>query len=74
MKCKCCGKILKINMGRTKFCNSCSLFTLDLRHENSALKIKARKLARLVYGQVRGSERVRTKEKLMLRRKNDKRK
>jgi len=36
--CECCGKELKMAFTTTKYCNSCAVFTGDLRRENHQLR------------------------------------
>ncbi len=59
MKCKCCKKVLKEGFGGQKYCNSCSLFTRELRRQIAYWKGKTKKLRKIYYGQKNGSERLR---------------
>ncbi len=58
-RCICCGRnISLVHLGR-KYCVSCGLFTIGLRNKISALKNDLNELRVRLYGQKRGSERVR---------------
>lgn len=61
MKCQCCKGIIKNPMGSQKYCNSCSLFTKNLREKLSYYKSIAKKLKIEKFGQKNGWERIRIK-------------
>jgi len=44
MKCECCKKTLKENMGGQKFCIPCSLYIRELRRQLSYWKGKTKQL------------------------------
>lgn len=58
-KCKCCKKPLKETFGGQKYCSSCSLYTLKLRQKISYFKGDVKRLKKIIYGQERGTERLR---------------
>ncbi len=58
-KCECCGKKLNRVFSQTKYCSACSLYTQDLRQKVSYYRRNFKKLNKILYGQERGSERVR---------------
>ncbi len=59
MKCHCCKKVLKNWSAGQKYCNSCSLFTIELRRQIAYWKGSTKKLRKLYYGQENGAERLR---------------
>lgn len=58
INCECCKKEVE-NYGNRKLCNSCSLYTKELRRKASYFKCKFRRLNKEKYGTVSGSERIR---------------
>lgn len=57
-KCICC-KTAKLIYGNQKYCNSCALFTRELRRQVSYYKHRKVEYCKLIYGTKSGSERLR---------------
>jgi len=58
-RCECCRRELKNRMGGQKYCSSCSHSIRDLRQKISYWRREVKRLRKIIYGQERGSERIR---------------
>lgn len=58
-KCICCKKRLVNPMGSQKYCTNCVMHTMRLRKKSADYKSSLKDLRIKVYGQKKGSERLR---------------
>lgn len=58
--CLCCGRIIK-NIFNRKYCNNCAIHSTDIIRRLSRANNEIERLRIALYGQKRGSERIRFK-------------